>query len=182
MDQNFYKIIIIAALILFSIFRRVRRNIGWQQLNLGRLRVRTAIFFVIGLAFLVAGASHPINLISDVVGILIGIILAYYSGGLTSFERRDGRWFYRQNNWIGSIVIAIFFGRFIYRIYEIYTLGEIAGLPGGQTGGLQNMGNAIGNSWTAGLMLIMFAYYIGYYIYLLRNQKHLSHSEKKISD
>lgn len=40
--------------------------------------MQIAVFFVIGLEFVVEGAMHPISLISDGVGILIGIILAYY--------------------------------------------------------------------------------------------------------
>ena len=176
MDHNFYKVIIIAALIMFSIFRRVRRNIGWQHLNPGPMKVRTAIFLVIGVIFLAMGAFHLGSLISDVVGILIGIILAYYSAVITRFEQRDRLWYYRQNTWVGGLVIAAFLGRIIYRIYEIYTLVKSTGLPGGKIGGLRNMGYDFGNSWTSGLMLIMFAYYTGYYILLLRNQKHLSQS------
>lgn len=177
--QHYYTIIIIVGLLLFSIFRRVRRNIGWQPLELGKLRWRTAIFFIIGLLFLIEGAFHPISLLSDAVGILVGTLLAYYGAGMTRFEQRDNRWYYRPNTWIGSMVIVIFFARLLYRFYEMYLLTKSGGLQGAQAGSLKNMGYDVGNPWTAGLLIIMFAYYVTYYIYLLRNQKHLSQSGQK---
>jgi hypothetical protein len=174
MYQHLDKVIIIAAIILFSIYRRVRRNIGWQQLNTRKVKFRTALLLIIGLIFLAAGAFKPISLISDIVGILIGIGLAYYSGGMTRFEQREGNWYYRPNTWIGSLVTAIFIGRLIYRFYKLYSLGNLSGIQSGQS--FQNMSYVNGSSWTTGLLLIMFAYYVFYYIILLRNQKHPSKS------
>jgi hypothetical protein len=182
MHQTSYSVFIIAALILFSIYRRVRRNIGWQQLSQGKIWFRTVLLFIIGLIFLGEGIFHPISLISDVVGILIGIVLAYYSAGMTRFEKREGGLYYRPNTWIGSIVTIIFLGRLGYRIYGIYTQGSLGALQASQTNGWQNIGYAVGNSWTAGLMLIMFAYYVIYFILLLRKQKHLSESGGEFSD
>ncbi|MDQ0200328.1 CcdC protein domain-containing protein [Neobacillus ginsengisoli] len=182
MHQTSYSVFIIAALILFSIYRRVRRNIGWQQLSQGKIWFRTVLLVIIGLLFLGEGIFHPISLISDVVGIIIGIILAYYSAGMTRFEQRDGGLYYRPNTWIGSIVTVIFLARLGYRIYGIYTQGSLGGVKTDQTSGWQNMGYTAGNSWTSGLMLIMFAYYVIYFIILLRKQKHLSHSGDKFSD
>jgi hypothetical protein len=58
-----------------------------------------------------------------------------------------------------------------YHFYEMHLLTKTGGLHGGKIGGLQNMSCDIGNPWTAGLLLIMFAYYVVYYILILRNQK-----------
>ncbi|MCQ6280279.1 CcdC protein domain-containing protein [Bacillus sp. EB600] len=182
MNQNSYTMIIIIALILFSIYRRVRRNIGWQQLNQGNLLFRTVLFLIVGLIFLAGGVFHPISLISDIVGILIGITLAYYGSNTTSIESRDGRFYYRPNTLIGSIVTVIFLGRFFYRFYGVFTGGTLEGLQQGQTSGVQNLSNTVGNSWTAGLMLIMFAYYAVYNTILLRKQKQFLQTEKKTTD
>ncbi|MGG3467553.1 hypothetical protein ABES02_08745 [Neobacillus pocheonensis] len=171
MHQPTYSIIIIGALILFSIFRRVRRTIGWQKLNQGKLLFRTILFLAIGLIFLGVGVAHPINLISDILGIVIGIILAYYGAGMTKFEKRNESWYFLPNIWIGSLVTAIFFARLIYRIYGIYSLESLGKLQEGQANSFQNIGSITGNSWTSGLMLIMFAYYALYYIIILRKQK-----------
>jgi hypothetical protein len=174
MNQHLDKVIIIAAIILFSIYRRVRRNIGWLHLNSRKIKFRTVIFLIIGLIFLAIGAFKPISLISDIVGILIGIGLAYYSGGTTRFEQRDGNWYYRPNTWIGSLVTLIFLGRLFYRFYKLYLHGNLSDMQNGQS--YQNMSNITGSSWTTGLLLIMFAYYVYYNIILLRNLKHPSKS------
>lgn len=117
MQQQQYTIIFVIALVMFSIFRRVRRNIGWQQLKPGQMKTRAVLFLVVGAIFLAQGVIHPISLISEAAGIVLGVILAYYGAALTRFEQRDGRWYYCPNAWMGSIVIAIFFGRLIYRMY-----------------------------------------------------------------
>lgn len=173
MNQNFYSILIIAALILFSIYRRVRRNIGWQEFREGSLMFRTVFLLVVGLLFVSGAVLHPISLISDILGILIGVALAYYSATVTNFEQREGRLYYRPNTWIGSTVTVIFLARLLYRFYSLYSSGGFSSYQQGQTNGFQNMSGAIGNSWTAGLMLIMFAYYVIYYFLLLRKQKRL---------
>lgn len=179
MNQHYNTIIIIIALILFSIYRRVRRNIGWQLLRQGNLKFRTILFFIIGLLFFAEGVFHPISLISDIAGILLGVILAYYGAAATNFEQREGKVFYRPSTWIGSIVTILFIARFFYRFYGIFSQGGLGGMQRGQTNGMQNMGYTAGNSWTAGLMLIMFAYYVVYYIFLIRKQKTLLQEEKK---
>lgn len=173
MNQHSYSIFIIIALIIFSIYRRIRRNIGWQQLNSKRLIVRIVLFCVIGLIFFAGGIFHPISLLSDIIGILLGSILAFYSVSLTTFEQRNGRYYYCPNIWIGSLVTIIFIARFIYRFYGIYVAGSINQLQQAQSTGTQNFGYTLGNSWTAGLMLIMFAYYVIYYVVLLKKQKRL---------
>jgi hypothetical protein len=176
MNQQHYTGILIICLVLFSIFRRVRRNIGWQQLNPKKMTARITIFCIIGLLFLAEGVLHPISLLSDAVGILIGVVLAYYGAGMTQFEKRDGKLYYRPNTWIGSIVTAIFFGRLIYRFYEMYAVMKSGNLQANysQNNGFQNMGFSASDPWTAGLMLIMFAYYTVYFIFLLRKQKQAS--------
>jgi hypothetical protein len=165
--------IILSIFILYRIFLRVRRNIGWQQLNPGKMQVLIAIFFIIGLIFLILGAFHPISLVSDAAGILIGAIIAYYGADMTRFDKRDGHYYYRPNAWIGSLVTAIFLGRLIYRMYEMFTLGNLGGPQGGLslTDKLATMGYNADAPWTSGLLLIMFAYYVMYYIILLRKQK-----------
>lgn len=178
MTQHLYTIVIMIALFSFVIYRRVRRNIGWQELNPRRLVVRTCIFFIIGLIFLSVGLTHPISLISDVAGIIAGILLAYYGASLTTFEKREKHYYYRPNTWIGSTVTFIFLARLIYRFYRMYTSGLLTtSVSNQQPSSYQNIGAAVGSSWTAGLLLIMFAYYIFYYLIILKKKKQLTHTE-----
>jgi len=171
LQQHLTSIIVIAGLVLWSIYRRIRRNIGWQQLNPRRMGIRITIFSAIGIVFLSLGVVHPVSLVSDIIGIMIGTGLAYYGGTLTQFEQREGRWYYQPNPWIGGLVTVIFLGRFLFRIYKISLLEQTGAFQAGQSNQMQTMNDAVGNSWGAGLILIMFAYYIVYYFLILRRQK-----------
>lgn len=178
MHSQSYSFIIIILLIAFGIYRRVRRNIGWQPLKERRLQVRIIIFLIIGLIFLALGATHPFSLISDLVGIAIGAALGYYGIGLTRYEHRGNIWYYMPNTWIGSIVIVLFMGRLAYRLYGAYSMGAFNtnASQAASSGNMSNM-SSFTNSWTSGLLLILFAYYVFYYTVLLRKQKTLSHDK-----
>lgn len=158
----------IAALILFAIYRRVRRNIGWQLLRTKRIKVRIIIFLVIGGLFLAESAAHPVSLASDLCGIAVGAALAFYSSKITRFKQRDEHWYYMPNVWIGTAVSLLFIGRLLFRMFSLYSSGA---LQGTSSDSAQSMSQMTGSSWTAGLLLIMFAYYAIYYFILLRNHK-----------
>jgi hypothetical protein len=160
--------ILLGAFILYRIYLRVRRTLGWQQFKPGRTKAFTVIFCIVGLIFLIEGAYRTVSLISDVTGILIGVALAYFGAATTRFERREGSWNYRPNTWIGSIVTVLFLGRLALRIYDMLTMPNASGLQGLQT---------MTGGWTAGLLLIMFAYYIVYNSILLIRQKQLAQPE-----
>jgi hypothetical protein len=160
---------ILILFILYRIFKRVRRNFGWQPLNTGKMQLSAVIFLLLGAIFLFYGASHTISLISDAAGILIGGVLAYYGAITTRFEQRGGELYYRPNSWIGSTVTVLFFARLIYRFYIVFTMAPQAGGQGGQSwsSGLQSM--SVG--WSSGLIFVMFAYYVAYNLLLQRKQK-----------
>ncbi|WP_376846936.1 CcdC protein domain-containing protein [Camelliibacillus cellulosilyticus] len=164
--------VFIFLLILFGIYRRIRRTIGWQPFDQRRMVIRTILLLVIGLIFFGLGAAHPISLISDIIGVLLGVILAYYSSTITQFENRDDRWYYQPNKWIGTVVSFIFIGRLAYRLIAIKSIGT-AYAAQGTANGFQNANMVMGNSWTAGLLLIMFSYYVVYTMILLTKKKTL---------
>ncbi len=178
MSQSF-SIVIVIILVLFAMYRRVRRNIGWQKLRRGNLRYRIMIFLIIGVLFLAGSAMHPISLISDVIGIGLGLLLAYYGVKFTEFEQREDSLYYRPNTLIGMIVTVLFLGRFLYRFYLMYKIGP--SLTTTTSSGGQNVSYSFGNPWTTGLLLIMFAYYSIYYWVLLRKQKQTVDSKEGVN-
>ena len=170
MNQQYMFIGIIILLLVYRIFKRVRRSIGWQQLNKKRMRISTVIFFIIGVLLLFEGGTKPLILTSDAIGILIGIGLAYFASIKTNFEMRNGSWFYNTNIWISGTVTLLFFGRLIYRIYDIYSIEKLHGLQNDAvTSRLQSMASG----WSAGLMLIKFAYYIVFNLFMFKKVKML---------
>jgi drug/metabolite transporter (DMT)-like permease len=157
-------IALIALFILYRIYLRLRRNVGWQWLNSRRLQVSTAVLTLLGITMVALGASRTSSLISDAAGIVIGLILAYYGSATTRFNQREKRLYYLPNTWIGAIVTALFFGRILYRIYDAATLSRVH-----STGEAQ----VIFGGWSAGLMLVMVSYYVAYNLFLLRKQRQL---------
>ena len=158
---------LIAIFIVYRVYLRVRRSIGWQQLNTGKLKVSAIILTLLGIIHVALGASQPVSLLSDAAGIVIGGILAYFGAAMTQFEQREGRWHYRPSTWIGGIVTVLFFARILYRIYDMFAMTS-------SNGGLSasNSLQTVTGGWTAGLMLVMFSYYVAYNIIIMRKQKH----------
>ena len=159
------QIIIFALLVIFilnRVYRRLRRNFGWQPLNSRRLQVSTVIMTVLGFVLLISGSSHISSLISDIAGTALGIVLATCSAAMTRFERREGQLHYMPNLWIGMIVTLLFLVRFLFRFYVAFTQTGVSSTEQWQ---------GITGGWTAGLMFVMISYYATYNLFLLRKQK-----------
>jgi hypothetical protein len=176
MPHNYVSIVVIAALILFGLYRRVRRTIGFQPLNRRRLTMRSIIFIVIGLLILAAASVDPTIYIFDAAGTVIGLILAYFAISNTQYEQRADGWYYRPNGWISAIVLLLFFGRLVYRV--VYALdmskqlSHVATAQGTTPAHLQ-ANTYVADPWTAGMIFVLFAYYACYYLFLVRKEKHL---------
>jgi len=166
------QIVLVACLIAFGVYRRVRRSVGWQKLRPQRMVTRSFLLGAIGVVFLVLGGLNPVSIVSDVVGILLGILLGYVGASLTRFEHRGGQWQYLPNPWLGSLVIVLFICRLAYRLYEMFTAGQ----NGLQTYGANPWAGAGSSSWASGFTMIMFAYYIAYAVLLLRSSGRVSPS------
>ncbi|MGZ7445365.1 CcdC protein domain-containing protein [Paenibacillus sp. TH7-28] len=165
--------LLIAIFILYRIYLRVKRSIGWQQLKPKKIMFTTTLLGIAGILFLIAGGLNWVSLLSDAAGMAIGGLLAYYSVTTTRFEQRDGGVYYRSSTWISFAVTALFFGRLIFRLYGL-TFGPQAGLAGTAP---MNQAAAFGSSqnpWLSGLVLIMFVYYIVYNITLMVKRNKLA--------
>jgi hypothetical protein len=117
---------VIAVLICWRIFRRVRRLIGRQLVHPRRL-VSTAIFFPL-LAVLVAlpALRNPELAESMAAGIVVGVALGLFGLRLTRFEVTNDGHFYVPNMILGVAISLLFIGRIIYRVGAIYlTTGNL---------------------------------------------------------
>lgn len=153
---------LLAFFILHRVYRRLRRNFGWQPLNSRRLQVSTVIMTIFGFILFISGSSHISSLISDLAGTALGIILATCSAAMTRFEQREGQLHYMPNLWIGMIVTLLFLIRFLFRFYVAFTQTGVSSAEQWQ---------GITGGWTAGLMFVMISYYATYNLFLLRKQK-----------
>jgi hypothetical protein len=120
---------------------------------------------VIGGIFIAGSGFRTVSVISDIVGIGIGAALGITGAAMTAFERRGTELYFKANVWIGGIVTVLFVGRFVYRMYEMMTVDQLDSQSFNYAAG--------GSSWASGLMLIMFAYYVVYYVLLMRRSKNM---------
>lgn len=109
--------ILIGGIFAWSIYRRVKRNIGKQKLK----PVRSVISIVIFLAFsflILKFARNGEMLFSFGGGLLAGAILGLIGLRLTKFETTDEGHFYTPNTYIGGALTALFIGRMLYRYWQ----------------------------------------------------------------
>jgi len=147
--------IVFGGLFAWSIYCRVRRNIGRQKLRPRRIIFSLVILAVVG--FLLVASSfliHNTNLILGFGGgIFIGAILGFFGLRLTKFETTGEGHFYTPNTYIGSALSLLLVGRMLYRMWQMHDISMV-----------QNQPPAMQSALTYFIIGLTFGYYIVYYI------------------
>src|ERR1044071_7638696 len=96
--------ILFGGLIAWSIYRRIRRNIGKQKLRPRRIIVSLVIFAIVGFLIIMSALQlKNVNLLFGFGGgLLLGVILGFFGLRLTKFETTNEGHFYTPNAYIGS--------------------------------------------------------------------------------
>jgi hypothetical protein len=119
--------ILFGGLIAWSIYRRVRRNIGRQPLRPRRIITSIVIFSVVGVLFLAMSVTQ-INLLLGIGGgLALGVALGFLGLRLTKFETTDAGHFYTPNTPIGVGLSILFVGRLLYRFWTLRNTDFSAG-------------------------------------------------------
>ena len=111
--------IVFGGLIAWSIYRRVRRNIGRQPLRPVRIAISIVILSLVSLAFLGMGLTQPQLLLGIGGGLLLGAGLGFFGLKLTKFETTEAGHFYTPNTTIGVALSLLFVGRILYRFWAV---------------------------------------------------------------
>ncbi len=111
--------ILFGGLIAWSIFRRVRRNIGRQKLRPRRITVSIVILSVVSILFLSLSLQQLHLLLGIGGGLLLGALLGFVGLRLTRFETTDEGHFYTPNTQIGIVLSLLFIGRLAYRFWAV---------------------------------------------------------------
>ncbi|WP_336772373.1 sporulation protein [Paenibacillus sp. MMO-58] len=156
-------------IILFVVYRRLKRSVGFQPFKPSRLKMRIGIFSIIGILLLASGFPHPAIYISDAIGIACGAVIAYYAIKHSRFEQREDTLFYRTHVGIETLVVLLFIGRIAFRIIEMFgTGGTTAMNPAALNNETAQMQQYTNDPLTAATFFLLVAYYIGYYTFILR--------------
>lgn len=120
MDPRLVTPYLITALVLWALYRRMRRSFGRQRVQDKRMWFRIGIFTLVTVLI---GATIARNV--DVLGVLLagivcGAVLAYIGLKYTKFEITPEGRFYTPHAYIGVVIAALFVGRFLYRFLGVY--------------------------------------------------------------
>ena len=169
-DLSKYSAVLLAALLLWAIYRRLRRTFVRQRLSAARMGLRAVFIGVVGV-LLVPLAFKSLPLAAAVLsGLAGGVLLAVWGASQTRFERDGKALYYLPHTYSGLAVSALFLGRLAYR----YVQGHGAMLPPAGQDGLGQMTAMYGRSpLTVGCFFVLVGYYVCYNSVLLYKARHL---------
>ena len=173
--QHFVQGLIPIVLVLFFLYRRVRRNFGRQKLRRGYMVFRMVVLCVVGALLLIPTLFSTQLALVTLLGAGVGVGLAVWAAKHTRFLNQDGVLYYLPHSYTGIVVTALFVGRFAYRFVVLsqggYTLATTDTSMGpGDFGG---MGAIYHNPVTRLVFFVLIGYYVYYYWFVLHESKHL---------
>jgi len=170
----------LAALLVFAVYRRLRRSFGRQRLRPRAMTVRIVLLAVIGCALVPATLKGAPFLAAELAGLALGIALGTWGAQRTRFLTLDGRMYYVPHTYTGVAVSLLFLGRLVYRGLKAYTGAH--GEPGAAdaapaftsppmfpTGSLTPL--------TLGIFFVLIGYYVYFYCWVLWKAKHLESAD-----
>ncbi len=161
-------------LVLFVVYRRLRRQFRAQPLHPVRLGLRIALLVVTGLALLPFAARSFTSLGVGVLGLGAGIALGAIAAARTRFTMRGESLHYVPHTATGVLISTLLLVRLGVRFSKVYSGGPWPGAAGpdssgaGMVPGPRDLGPL-----TTGLFYLLIGYYVFYYSQLLWKSKHL---------
>ena len=142
---------ILAPLIIWRIYRRLRTNIGRQPYRHGRILTILTIFSLVLALVLVGSLAHSALSLALGGGLATGVAIGFLGLKLTQFDFSSPAKFYTPNPYLGIGVSLLLIGRIVYRFMVLYSVG-------GPTGSADPV---LGQS---PLTLLLFGLTTGYYL------------------
>jgi hypothetical protein len=150
-------LIVMAAIILFSLYRRARSHIGRQPVRPNRMIIRMVFLGLIAVAMQLIPHLAPYARVEEVGGIAVGAGLAWWGLRMTRFSVDGTQRYYTPNMYLGLAISTLFIARIAYRfivLAPVLTADHAdAGFQPQQMFGAQS-----------GLTLAMFGVVAGYYV------------------
>lgn len=122
MDPRLVTPYLVAALVIFGLYRRMRRSFGRQRVTEGRMWIRIGILTVLTVMITVGTvAAHNLEVLGGLAaGIACGAVLGYVGLRHTRFEVTSEGRYYTPHTYMGLAVTALFVGRLAYRFLSVY--------------------------------------------------------------
>ena len=170
-----------AALVVWSVYRRLRRSFGKQRLRPVQMSIRIGMFLLIGAlllpSMLHANALSTTYLESLLGGLIAGVALAIFGASRTRYLREQGQLYFVPHTYTGLAVSLLFLGRLVYRFVQVYS---IQSAPHGDASPGYAAASLVNSPLTFGLFYVLVGYYVCYYGVVLWKSKHLTAEELEV--
>jgi hypothetical protein len=161
-----------AALFVFLIYRRFRRNFGQQPLRPIRMQIRIGVLIVVGGLLLPTAFRSAAFLSAMLAGMAVGVALAIWGGSRTRYLRISKQLYYVPHTYTGVAVSLLFVGRLIYRLIQIYSNAHVARTVAAEASNQAFVPSSMLSSpLTLGLFFVLMGYYVCYYSIVLLKSK-----------
>jgi hypothetical protein len=174
MNFDYSKIgaLLFAALFVFLIYRRFRRNFGQQPLRPIRMQIRIGVLIVVGGLLLPTAFRSAAFLSAMFAGAVVGVALAFWGGARTRYLRISNQLYYVPHTYTGVAVSLLFLGRLIYRVVQLYTSTHAARSAAAEASKQAFVPSSMLSSpLTLGLFFVLMGYYVCYYSIVLLKSK-----------
>ena len=171
---------VLAALVVFAVYRRFRRNFGRQPLRPKRMTFRILLLTAIGCSLLPMALRSAQFWGAEVVGTALGIAMALWGAQRTRFQMYEGRLHYVPHTYTGIAVSLLFLGRLAFRLIQMYTGTQPHAGPGTPDANMADPAQAfapaamVRSPLTLGIFFVLVGYYVCYYSLVLWKSKHIS--------
>jgi hypothetical protein len=156
MDPKLITPILVAALVVFSVVRRLRRTFGRQPVHPARIWLRIGVLTLVGALIAATSVTRGTEMLEALLGgLACGAALAYLGLRHTRFEVTPEGRFYTPHTYIGVAVTLLFLGRLVYRF--LY-------LSNGPNAMFGSDPNAAAPYQRSPLTVGIFAVLVGYYV------------------
>ena len=173
-----------AALIVFAVYRRLRRSFGRQPLRPARMRVRMVLLTLLVCLLLPAALRSAQFLWAELAGAALGIGLGVWGARRTRFVTHGGQLYYVPHTYTGIAISLLFLGRLVYRVVQVYDSTHASHAANAVATNAQASAAAdpaqafapasmLQSPLTVGIFFLLAGYYLYYYGWLLWKSKHV---------
>ena len=171
---------VIAVVVVWAIYRRLRRSFGQQPLRPVRMRMRMGILLLLGVSFIPVALKSVQFFGAEVAGLVAGIALALWGASRTRYRSEGDQLYYVPHTYTGIVVSLLFVGRLAYRLAQVY-LWNAAPVEGTDSAtALTSPAMNMKSPLTAGLVFVVIGYYVVYYGVVLWKASRISPEDLEV--
>lgn len=158
MDPQLITPLLIAALLIWGMYRLVRRSFGRQPVQPRRLWVRVGVLLLVGVLIAFSLGQDPRLLGALAAGLASGVVLGMVGLRHTKFESTAEGRYYTPHTYIGLLVTSLFIVRIAVRYLSVYASPAAAGALYAPT-------NPAASYARSPLTLVFLGLVVGYYVF-----------------